>query len=81
MNDTEPSTTCTTPSDFIPLQKEAEDDDISNKQKKKKIHAIEELLQTERDYVKDLTYLVQVHSNKHNLHIHNIQHFSFPRFV
>lgn len=35
-------------------------DDTAEKFKRKKMHAIEELLQTERDYVQDLSYLVQV---------------------
>lgn len=51
------STGCTTPTleDHHLKMTEAAD-----KLQRKKVHAIEELLQTERDYVQDLSYLVQV---------------------
>ncbi|KAI9482949.1 MAG: hypothetical protein EXX96DRAFT_478411 [Benjaminiella poitrasii] len=56
-----PSTECTTPVDFNALQ----DNDISitdlEKMRTKKLHAIIELLQTERDYVQDLSYLVETY--------------------
>lgn len=51
------STRCTTPID-LKLSTTAADN--IEKLRKKKLHAIEELLQTERDYVQDLSYLVQV---------------------
>lgn len=49
---------------------------------RKKILAMEELLQTERDYVHDLTHLVQVkYYRKMLLIILLIDHFSAFRFV
>ncbi|KAI8644125.1 hypothetical protein BD408DRAFT_363593 [Parasitella parasitica] len=51
----EVSTRCTTPIDL-----NIQTTDNIDKLRKKKLHAIEELLQTERDYVQDLSYLVQI---------------------
>lgn len=54
-----PSTGCTTP---IDLKRNDSNNlsDVIEKTRKKKLHALEELLQTERDYVQDLSYLVEV---------------------
>lgn len=54
-----PSTGCTTPIDLKIIDSNNLPDTIE-KNKKKKLHALEELLQTERDYVQDLSYLVEV---------------------
>ncbi|GAN04811.1 phosphatidylinositol 3,4,5-trisphosphate-dependent Rac exchanger 1 protein-like [Mucor ambiguus] len=51
------STGCTTPTMDEHHLKMTE---AADKLQRKKMHAIEELLQTERDYVQDLSYLVQV---------------------
>ncbi|KAI8884373.1 hypothetical protein K501DRAFT_332689 [Backusella circina FSU 941] len=51
------STICTTPIDTTALSPACEDND---KSRGKKVHAIEELLQTERDYVQDLSHLVEI---------------------
>ncbi|KAL9548225.1 hypothetical protein MBANPS3_005787 [Mucor bainieri] len=51
------STGCTTPTMDDHQLKTI---DAADKLQRKKMHAIEELLQTERDYVQDLSYLVQV---------------------
>jgi hypothetical protein len=52
------STICTTPNDTTAaLSPTCEDNE---KSRGKKVHAIEELLQTERDYVQDLSHLVEV---------------------
>lgn len=55
-----PSTGCTTPIDPKVLREEENITPDIEKLRKKKLHAIEELLQTERDYVQDLSYLVEV---------------------
>jgi hypothetical protein len=55
-----PSTGCTTPIDPKVLREEENTTPDIEKLRKKKLHAIEELLQTERDYVQDLSYLVEV---------------------
>lgn len=52
------STGCTTPTIDDHVLKTT--DAAADKLQKNKMHAIEELLQTERDYVQDLSYLVQV---------------------
>ena len=52
------STGCTTPTIDDHALKTT--DAAADKLRKNKMHAIEELLQTERDYVQDLSYLVQV---------------------
>lgn len=54
-----PSTGCTTPID-LKIVDSNNLPDIIEKTRKKKLHALEELLQTERDYVQDLSYLVEV---------------------
>lgn len=53
-----PSTGCTTPIDLKVSENTTLD--TIEKSRKKKLHAIEELLQTERDYVQDLSHLVEV---------------------